>query len=209
MRRIFLRSLIYTSIFSLTSRVAIYFYLLFSALWFLRWAGHQPLATDLKTLGEYCQDLVIFKFLLRLDSSLLTQIWDQIFIADNVPSLTAIYFRIFHVYFKSTTSAVLLSVSNENSALFSNLGCGLGHGCGRDLGEIVVMVSRFRWWLRILQMGLLRLTKSHIGLLSGELQKKKRRKNSGYNKWLLMVFLILLNLHLRQLLVQLLLQHLF
>lgn len=59
---------------------------------------YQLLVTDLNTLRRYRQNPVVAKFLVGLNSSLLTQVKGHILTGDSVPSLTTIYFRVFYLF---------------------------------------------------------------------------------------------------------------
>lgn len=74
---------------------------------------HQASMPDLKTLREYHQDFVIAKFLSDVGFFLLTQVRVQIIASDSVPSLTAPYSVVLHVFTKSTVLVASPFVSNE------------------------------------------------------------------------------------------------
>lgn len=94
---------------------------------------YQLLVTDLKTLQQYRQDLVVAKFYSGLDSSLLTHMRGQILAGDSVPSLTT-YSRGRRV-FVGSISTIQIFASNDRSALFSGRGRGHGRRRDRDSGQ--------------------------------------------------------------------------
>jgi len=74
---------------------------------------YQPLVLDLKVLQQYCEEVVVAKFLPVLDTSLGNQIRKQMLGGNTVPSLSTTLSRVRRVFMRGDSFSGSLGIQNS------------------------------------------------------------------------------------------------